>query len=398
MPDFYEFFAGGGMARAGLGDSWTCTFANDFNPMKSRVYRENWGAGHFHEGDVGAIRAADLPGRPSLVWASTPCQDLSLAGNAVGLGIPGEQATRSGAFWPWWRLMQNLAAEGRMPRVVTFENVVGALSSNDGADFELLCRAVHGVGYVFGAVQIDAKLFLPQSRPRLFIVGLDKHLVIPNAVRMLGPQAPWHTSAIQAAYDRLPEDLRASWAWWGLPQPMARRPGLASLIEDEPTGTNWHTAATTQRLISAMSPANLDKLRQVQALGCRIVGTIYKRTRPAGKDNLGDKRGQAAEKIVRTEVRFDGIAGCLRTPSGGSSRQTVIVVDGEKVRTRLLSTREAARLMGLPDTYRLPDNYNDAYHVAGDGVAVPVVRFLAQNLLEPLAASKARDEAASEAG
>lgn len=399
MPDFYEFFAGGGMARAGLGDGWTCTFANDFSPMKSQAYRDNWGDGHFHEGDVEKIRAADLPGRPSLVWASTPCQDLSLAGNAVGLGVPGEQVTRSGAFWPWWGLMQDLAAEGRKPPVVTFENVTGALSSNDGADFEILCRAFHDAGYAFGAVQIDAKLFLPQSRPRLFIVGVDKDLVIPNAVRMLGPQVPWHTSAIQAAYDRLPEDLRASWAWWGLPQPMARRPDLASLIEEEPTGTTWHTAAATQKLVSAMSPANRDKLRQAQAIGRRIVGTIYKRTRPTGK-NAGRKRGQstAAKKTVRAEVRFDGIAGCLRTPSGGSSRQTVIVVEGKKVRTRLLSTREAARLMGLPDTYRLPDNYNDAYHVAGDGVAVPVVRFLAQHLLEPLAAANARGEEMRRAG
>ena len=164
MPDFYEFFAGGGMARAGLGDDWTCTFANDFSPMKSQAYRDNWGDGHFHEGDVGAIRPADLPGRPSLVWASTPCQDLSLAGNAVGLGVPGEKATRSGAFWPWWHLMQDLAAEGRKPPVITFENVTGALSSNDGADFEILCRAFHDAGYAFGAVQIDAKLFLPELR------------------------------------------------------------------------------------------------------------------------------------------------------------------------------------------------------------------------------------------
>ena len=41
--------------------------------------------------------------------------------------------------------------------------------------------------------------------------------------------------------------------------------------------------------------------------------------------------------------------------------------------------------MGLPDSYKLPSRYNDAYHVAGDGVAVPVVRHLAAVLLEPLA-------------
>ena len=73
---------------------------------------------------------------------------------------------------------------------------------------------------------------------------------------------------------------------------------------------------------------------------------------------------------------------------GGSSRQSILVVEGRRVRSRLLSPREAARLMGLPDSYRLPENYNEAYHLAGDGVAVPVVRFLAARLLEPLLAAR----------
>jgi site-specific DNA-cytosine methylase len=42
MFDFFEFFAGGGMVRAGLGAKWRCRFANDFDPKKSAVYRRNW--------------------------------------------------------------------------------------------------------------------------------------------------------------------------------------------------------------------------------------------------------------------------------------------------------------------------------------------------------------------
>ena len=390
MPDFYEFFAGGGMARAGFGDGWTCTFANDFDMAKAAVYRDNWGGDHFREGDIRSIATSDLPGHPALVWASTPCQDLSLAGDGEGLGDGESLLTRSGAFWPWVHLMRNLAAEGRKPPVKVFENVTGALSSNGGADFTIVAQAFHDAGYVFSAVQVDAAMFLPQSRPRLFVIGIDKELVIPPGVRMLGPQAPWHTPAIQAAYDRLPEEVRASWAWWGLPQPLARRPTLESMIEDAPTGIEWHTPAETRKLIVAMSPANAAKLAQAKAIGRKIVGTIYKRTRLVGKARMvGGKKVQ--KRKVFAEVRFDGIAGCLRTPSGGSSRQTVIVVEGNRIRTRLLSTRECARLMGLPDTYRMPDNYNDGYHLAGDGVAVPVVRFLAQHLLEPLAAAARRD-------
>jgi DNA (cytosine-5)-methyltransferase 1 len=62
----------------------------------------------------------------------------------------------------------------------------------------------------------------------------------------------------------------------------------------------------------------------------------------------------------------------------------IAVVDDGQVRTRLLTPREAARLMGLPDSYSLPASTSSGLQVAGDGVAVPVVRWLAEHLLEPL--------------
>jgi DNA (cytosine-5)-methyltransferase 1 len=123
-----------------------------------------------------------------------------------------------------------------------------------------------------------------------------------------------------------------------------------------------------------MNPVNLAKVDEAKRAGCRMVGGVYRRTRvdPVGK------------KVQRAEVRFDDVAGCLRTPLGGSSRQFIMVVKGDTVRSRLLSPREAARLMGLADDYLLPKNYNEAYYLAGDGVAVPVVRFLAVHILEPI--------------
>lgn len=123
-----------------------------------------------------------------------------------------------------------------------------------------------------------------------------------------------------------------------------------------------------------MSDVNLEKVRAAKQAGRRTVGTAYKRTR---RDGTG-------RKVQRAEVRFDGVAGCLRTPAGGSSRQLVLVVEGREVRSRLISSRETARLMGIPDDYVLPANYNEAYHLTGDGVVVPVVRFLADALIEPV--------------
>ena len=55
------------------------------------------------------------------------------------------------------------------------------------------------------------------------------------------------------------------------------------------------------------------------------------------------------------------------------------------MRARRLSGREAARLMGLAEDYILPSRYNATYHLLGDGVAAPVVRFLSEHLLTPLA-------------
>ncbi|SQI30695.1 DNA cytosine methylase [Serratia plymuthica] len=99
-PRFYEFFAGGGMARAGLGSEWDCLFANDFNPMKGRAYRDNWNGGaDLLVEDINKIATQQLPDQAELVWASFPCQDLSLAGGYKGIGHElDSNQTRSGTF------------------------------------------------------------------------------------------------------------------------------------------------------------------------------------------------------------------------------------------------------------------------------------------------------------
>ena len=61
-----------------------------------------------------------------------------------------------------------------------------------------------------------------------------------------------------------------------------------------------------------------------------------------------------------------------------------MIVDGDVVKSRLLSPREAARLLGLPEDYQLPANLNEALAIASDGVVVPVVSFLAEHIFEPI--------------
>lgn len=362
---FYEFFAGAGLARLGLEDGWDCLWANDFDPKKAEVYRHNFPNCNFTDGDIAHVKAVSLPGKADMAWASFPCQDLSLAGWRRGMS--GE---RSGTFWAFWRIMKELHDQGRRPPLVVLENVVGLLY---GDGFSGLCEALVSLGMQFGAVVMDAKQFVPQSRPRVFVVALDWGLDVSDYCLHSPDRSPWVTQALRRAHDGLPESVRDLWRWWNIPaSPCADLQTVDELINDKPEGITWHSEMETQHLLDMMSPAHIDLIRRLIATGGRHVGMLYRRTR---------------EGRQRAEVRFDGVAGCLRTPHGGSSRQTVVVVDAGRVRSRLLSPREAARLMGIKDQrgYWLPANYNDAYKAMGDAVVVPVVSWLSEKLLLPLA-------------
>lgn len=375
---FYEFFAGAGMARAGLGDGWTCLFANDIDRKKCATYEDNWKDGVIKPADVKDLKTTDLPTEnANLVWASFPCQDLSLAG--AGAGLKGD---RSGTFWPFWRLMTSLIEEGRAPEMIALENVAATLTSHGGMDFEALCRALVSEGYRIGARVIDAALFVPQSRPRMFLIAVHESVEIPDYLVEPSGSLAGIDRKVDAAFTRIVErskedetldEVIENWINWSLPAPTKCAEQLDDLIEADPSGVEWHTLEETRSLLDQMSEPNKRKLAKARKAGKKIYGTAYRRTRV-----------QSGVKAVRTEVRFDGVSGCLRTPAGGSSRQIVIEVDGKKTRSRLMTVREGARLMGLPDTYILPDAYNEGYHLVGDGVAVGVVRYLTENIFDHL--------------
>lgn len=362
----WEFFAGGGMARLGLGAGWDCLFANDFDPRKAATYRANFGDDHLRCGDIWDLSTSDLPGRADLAWASSPCQDLSLAGKRGGL-----DGGRSSAFWGFHRLIEALAVEGRAPSLLVVENVSGLLTSSGGADFTALCAALDRLGYRFGALEVDAAFWLPQSRPRVFVIATR----IGGALGASGPSGPFHGERLTAAHGRLPAHLKARWIWWTLNAPPVRNTRLADILEPD-AALDWFSDDRTERLLSLMAPLHRRRLEAVSA-GDRAVGALYRRVRV-----------EQGRKVQRAEVRFDGLAGCLRTPAGGSSRQVIVVAERGRVRARLLTGREGARLMGLPEDYSLPRVSTAALKVLGDGVAVPVVRALAEQILEPLLAGR----------
>ena len=352
-PRFLEFFAGAGLVRLALEPEWRCVFANDVSTKKAAVYEANFGDRELRVGDIADLEVSNLPDA-ELAWASFPCQDLSLAGWRRGISAP-----RSGMFWIFWEHMRALKHADRMPPVIVLENVAGLLH---GDNFLGLCEALAALDLSFGAMVLDARWFVPQSRPRVFVVAVREATGRESADSEI-----LYPAAVRNAQEALSSALQERWVWWDLPDPSTDLPAIEELIEHDPPNAAWFSDVEVDRLIRMMTPANRAKLRDAD----REVGFLYRRTRQGRQ---------------RAEVRFDGLAGCLRTPGGGSSRQTVVVRGGGKVRMRLLAPREAARLMGAPDSFVLPERYNDAYRAMGDGVAAPAVRWLSRELLLGLAA------------
>ena len=376
-----EFFAGGGMVHAALPVGLNIAYANDIDAKKAASYRTNWPGARFDCTDIADVAADNLPDA-DITWASFPCQDVSLAGLGGGM-----DAQRSGTYWQFHRLLKDLRGQHRAPPLVMLENVCGLLTSSGGRDFRALCASLRQLGYRVGALVINADQFVPQSRPRLFVIGLCQSLAVPSALTLAAPHkpSPWHPSSIAAAHAALPAEDQTNWVWWHLPTPREARPNLRDvMLPAGDASLDWHGAEKTQRLLAMMSPAQHARVQVIVDAGAPATGFIYLRTR----------RDAAGRKVQRAEARFDGLAGCLRTAAGGSSRQIVLQVDGSTIKTRLLAPREGARLMGLPDDYALPGSYYDAFKLLGDGVAVPVVRHLLEHLALPLLQSRRLEAAA----
>jgi DNA (cytosine-5)-methyltransferase 1 len=350
---FLEFFAGSGLVAEALRPHFRAAWANDFCEKKAAVYRANHPASPFHLASIENVTGADLP-LATLAWASFPCQDLSLAGLAAGI-----HGQRSGLVWEWLRVIDEMATP--CP-VLVAENVVGLVSGAGGAHYRALHAALVARGYRVGALMLDAVRWVPQSRPRIFVVAVAKNAPVP--ARLIDTRPNWaHSQAVIAA---MRDQIDA--VWWKLPEPLARQTTLEDLID-------WRAPCDPAHVAGAKLALIPERHRNLLNAKTRHVAPGYRRTRETGQ---------------MLELRFDGVAGCLRTPKGGSSRQVLVLKEGNDTRIRLLTIRETARLMGAPEGYKLPGTYNEGYRAMGDGVAVPVASYLAKHLLRALVKAAAR--------
>ena len=359
-----EYFAGIGLMRMGLEQAgWDVVFANDISAKKFEMYRDFFPGNHEHYvlDDVFNLDPESIP-FTTLATCSFPCIDLSLAGNMQGI-----QGRHSSAFWGF---IDILKAQGdNAPPLLLVENVMGWLHSNDGADFTATIKALNALGYACDVFTLDALHFTPQSRPRVFLIALRSD--DDSSVGLM--------SILRRPAVLLPKSLRkclimnTNLKWFYNPMPVPpplRTDGLSGIVEDIPdTDTRWWTIQETKRHLNMMSPKHRLRVYELIAKDEITYRTFYRRVRS----------GQQ-----RAEVRNDDLSGCLRTAVGGSGKQFLIQAGHGSIRMRTMTSREYARLQGVPDDYCIKLDGIQALTGFGDAVCVPAVRWIAENALLPL--------------
>ena len=246
-----------------------------------------------------------------------------------------------------------------LPDILVAENVEGLVSSSGGKNYITLHNELIRRGYNVGAIILDAEKWVPQSRHRVFVIAVKPNVNIPQ--ELIDTKPNWlHNASIKNVALQLD-----NWIWWHMPRPGKREIRLSDVVD-------WNAAFDSEEKTRALLGLVPQRHKIILDRRTDIVATGYRRMR-YGEQKL--------------ELRFDGVAGCLRTPKGGSSRQVLVIKENDNIRSRLITPREAARLMGAPEDYWLPEKYNDAYMAMGDAVVVPVVNYLAKNLLYPISMS-----------
>ena len=351
-----EFFAGIGLVRLALEqEGFKVVFANDIETSKWAIYSANFRPANFVLGDVRDITGASVPDC-ELATASFPCTDLSLAGNRAGLN-----GKESGMFWEFARILKQMGK--RRPSIILLENVIGFATSRNGKDLASAVERLNNLGYVCDIFTVDARWFVPQSRPRLFIVGSTKRVLEEdNEISSLRPA--WIRQFMQAHPSLAIQSAPLC------PAGSTSKIALADCIERLPSDhERWWDAQRVSRFLDSLSPIQSERLETLRSSARLTRATAYRRTR----------HGRAV-----WEIRPDGISGCLRTAKGGSGRQAIVEAIRGRVSVRWMTPNEYACLQGAPN-FRLDGcRENDALSAFGDGVCVPVIAWIAREYLRPL--------------
>jgi DNA (cytosine-5)-methyltransferase 1 len=323
MTRAIEFFAGMGLMRAGLERVGIKTvFANDIDETKAKLYTDNWGRDELHIGDIRALHGDDIPDA-DIVTASFPCTDMSLAGKYKGLN-----GAQSSLVLDFLRILDEM--DGRAPRTLMIENVMGFLTANGGRDWETVVSGIQTLGYQAAHIVVDASAFVPQSRVRVFLFGHKGTIKLPEP-------------------PEIRKDLR-----------------LAGVAEED---GDWWSPDRLRAFLDTLSPIQSKRVFRYQKRFWPGYYGAFRRTR-GGRPVW--------------EVRADERAGTLRTTRGGSAKQAIVRAGCGDIAVRWMNLTEYARLQGAEHMRYDSVTPSQAMFALGDAVCVPVIEWLAKNCLMPL--------------
>lgn len=327
---FIDLFAGIGGIRLGFeAAGGKCVFTSEWDSYAQKTYTENFGKGHEIKGDITQIDAKDIPNH-NVLLAGFPCQPFSLAGvskkNALGRPHGFECTTQGTLFFD----VQRIIAE-KQPEAFLLENVKNLVSHDGGNTFRVIMDVLERqLGYVVRPMIVDGRRFVPQHRQRILLVGFKRDVGFD-----------WEK--VLAKMPEVHEGPR-------LAKVLHREDGTEENVDDgryiDASGKVQKKYTLTDRLWQYLQ-AYAEKHRQAgNGFGCSVVGP---------KDT---------SRTLSARYYKDG--------------SEILISRGTRKNPRRLTPRECARLMGYPDTFRIPVSDTRAYKQFGNSVVVPLMKEVAE--------------------
>jgi DNA (cytosine-5)-methyltransferase 1 len=319
--EFIDLFAGLGGFRVALESlGLKCVFSSDIDKDAQDAYEENHG--DRPAGDIRNISAEEMP-RHDVICAGTPCQSWSIAGKKLGFKDP----TRGTLFFE----MVKIAAHHRPP-VLFLENVPNLKSHDDGKTIAVMVTSLEAIGYKVHHRILNASDYgCPTARERIYLVCFREDLDVKNF------EFPPPTGVDTCLRDFLLPDSETG--KYVSDREFVFRDSFSR--EEDMFG----------KAVRTQAPVRIGNLRGMTGQGCRV----YSDT---------------------------GHAVTLTRAGGGVGGSTGLYLVNGKVRK--LAPRECFRIMGYPDSFKMPANDRKAYHLIGNSVAVPVLREIFKKVLEAL--------------
>ena len=323
---FIDLFAGiGGIRAAFEGIGGQCVFTSEWDSYAQKTYAENFHDGHLIAGDITKVEARDVPDHDVLL-AGFPCQPFSIAGvskkNALGRAHGFHDETQGTLFFDVCRII-----EAKQPRAFLLENVKNLMSHDKGRTFDVIKRSLDDLGYDIHPRIVDGAHFVPQHRERILIVGFRK--------------------ADQVAFD-----------WNALPLPPKGVHTMKDILH-RTDGTEPHLVWDGNRFFDHAAGQVDPKYILTDKLWAYLQGYAAKHKAAGNGFGFGLVYPDSVARTLSARYYKDG--------------SEILVHQGEGRNPRRLTPRECARLMGFPDTFRIPVSDTRAYQLFSEAAVVPMI-------------------------